>query len=307
MTDAATVIRRVGGAASLRQLADAGLPRAQVLQAVSAGSIRRVRNGWFAVPEAPTDVVRAVRVGGTLTGASVARLHGLWLLPDRMLHVRVPATASRLRDPSDRSRQLEAEAHRVCVHYSRSPGTGRSRDPLVRALTEMFLCDPGDAAIVAVDSALNLRELAPGALAELSANLSPAQRTRLALVDGNSDSGLETLLRLFCVRQRMRVRTQVRIRGVGRVDLLVGERLVLELDGEGFHTGIEFENDRRRDFELVQLGYLVVRISYKMLLHDRERVEAGILALIRRDEHLWTASRVRPQPAPTRNAGPGAG
>jgi len=49
-----------------------------------------------------------------------------------------------------------------------------------------------------------------------------------------------------------------------------------------------------------------VRISYKMLLHDRERMEAGILALVRRDEHLWTASRVRPTPAPMRNAGPAA-
>ncbi|MEC5152002.1 DUF559 domain-containing protein [Cryobacterium sp. GrIS_2_6] len=305
MTDAAAVVRKVGGAASYGYLAMAGVPRSVVQGAVRSGELRRVRNGWFAVPEAATDVVRAVRVGGTLTGASVARLHGLWLLPDRMLHVRVPATASRLRDPGDPTRRLEAERHRVCVHYSRSPGTGRSRDPLVRALTEMFLCDPGDAAVVAVDSALNLRELGPGGLAELRANLSPAQRKRLALVDGGSDSGLETLLRLFCVRQRMRVRTQVRIRGVGRVDLLVGHRLVLELDGEGFHTGIEFENDRRRNFELVQLGYLVVRISYKMLLHDRERVEAGILALVRRDEHLWTASRVRP--TPTRNAGPCAG
>jgi len=305
MTDAATAIRQVGGAANYGYLAASGVPRAVVQRAVRSGEIRRVRNGWFAVPEAPTDVVRAVRVGGTLTGASVARLHGLWLLPDRMLHVRVPSTASRLRDPGDRTRRLAAEAHRVCVHYSRAPGTGRARDMLVRALTEMFLCDPGDAAIVAVDSALNLRELNPGGLAELRANLSPAQQQRLAFVNAGSDSGLETLLRLFCVRQRMRVRTQVRIRGVGRVDLLVGDRLVLELDGEGFHTGIEFENDRRRDFELVQLGYLVVRISYKMLLHDRERVEAGILALVRRDEHLWSASRVRPTPTPRRNAGQG--
>jgi very-short-patch-repair endonuclease len=76
------------------------------------------------------------------------------------------------------------------------------------------------------------------------------------------------------------------IAGVGRVDLLIGERLVLELDGAEWHTGIDaIERDRRRDRELVARGYLVMRVTYRQLLERWDEVEAQILRLVRRDEH----------------------
>ncbi|MBG6056725.1 very-short-patch-repair endonuclease [Cryobacterium sp. MP_M3] len=56
------------------------------------------------------------------------------------------------------------------------------------------------------------------------------------------------------------------------------------------------EEDRRRDFALVQQGYLVLRITYRMIMRDWQRVMDGILALVRRDEHRWRAGRVRPTP-----------
>ena len=43
-----------------------------------AGTITQLRERWFAVPDAPADVIRAVNVGGSLTAASDARLEGLW-------------------------------------------------------------------------------------------------------------------------------------------------------------------------------------------------------------------------------------
>ncbi len=296
MTDAAAAITRCGGVANYRQLESAGVPRAQVALACRSGRVWRVRNGWFAVPETPADVVRSARVGGSLTGASVARLHGLWLLADPLLHVRVAPTASRLASPANRATRLDAARHGVCVHYSRAGGTDAARDPLVRALAEMFTCGPGDSALIAVDSALNLGELRPHQLADLADAMVPYRRPLLALCDGRSQSGLETLVRLFLIRQRIRVRSQVRVAGVGHVDLLVGDRLVLELDGEAFHTGLAFEEDRRRDFALVQQGYLVLRITYRMIMQDWQRVADGILALVRRDEHRWRAGRVRPTP-----------
>lgn len=140
------------------------------------------------------------------------------------------------------------------MHYSKANGTGQARDSLLRALAEMFVCATPDAALVAVDSALNLSELRRHQLGDLGAAMAPHLRSLLRLVDGGSQSGLEALVRLFLKRHQIRFRTQVRVRSVGRVDILVGDRLVLELDGEGFHTGIEFEEDRRRDFELVMQG-----------------------------------------------------
>ncbi|MGX5682511.1 endonuclease domain-containing protein [Schumannella luteola] len=89
-------------------------------------------------------------------------------------------------------------------------------------------------------------------------------------------------------RWRVSVQTQVVIAGVGRVDVLIGDRLVLELDGYGFHaTGESFESDRRRDLELARLDYRVIRLSYRQVMYSWEEAESVLLALIRRGEHRW--------------------
>ncbi|WP_299573327.1 DUF559 domain-containing protein [uncultured Williamsia sp.] len=80
--------------------------------------------------------------------------------------------------------------------------------------------------------------------------------------------------------------TQHRVPGVGRVDLLVGERLVIEVDSHAHHTGVErYEADRARDRRLVQLGYVVLRLSYHQVVHDWPETEKVVLDLIRRREH----------------------
>lgn len=44
-------------------------------------------------------------------------------------------------------------------------------------------------------------------------------------------------MRLRLRRRKVELRTQVTIADVGRVDLLVGERLVIEVDSKEHHTG----------------------------------------------------------------------
>ncbi|KQX05354.1 MULTISPECIES: endonuclease domain-containing protein [unclassified Leifsonia] len=287
----AEVLDRSGGVASYRTLDSRGVGRSSVRAAVRSGQIIQVRGRWFASPSAATDVVRAVRVGGTLTGSSAARLQGMWTLDDDRLHVRVPTTASRLRSPADRGMPLDAAHDRVCVHYSRRPGTEHAMDGVLDALVEMYSCGDARAAVVATDSALNQGLLSVAELSELR-TLIPADRRKFVdRVDGKAQSGLETLARLLLRARRIRFRTQVWIAPAGRVDILVGDRLVLELDGRAFHTGAAFEEDRRRDLELVMQGYLVVRISYRMVMARWDDVAAAILELVRRDEHLWGGRR----------------
>ena len=107
-------------------------------------------------------------------------------------------------------------------------------------------------------------------------------------VDPDSQSGIETKVRLLLRARRIRFRTQAHVEGVGSVDFLVGDRLVIETDGRAFHTGPAFEEDRRRDFELVMRGYLVLRLSYRQVIDDWDRTRAGILALVARGEHQWS-------------------
>jgi very-short-patch-repair endonuclease len=71
------------------------------------------------------------------------------------------------------------------------------------------------------------------------------------------------------------------------VDLLVGDRLVVELDGEQWHGGDRFEEDRRRDLALVAAGYLVVRISYRQVMNEWDAIERLLLEIIRRRDHRW--------------------
>lgn len=287
MDDLLGLVARVGGAASHRTLDSFGVPRSVVLTAVRQGALTRVRDGWFSLPGTAEEITCAVRVGGTLTGASVAQSFGLWTLRDDRLHVRVKRTASRLASPLDRRQRLDAEAHRVCVHYSTRAGLDLCRDSLQVALVEMFRCGDVRSALVALDSALNRRLITRADLAEMRQHVPISKRWAFDQADPSADSGLETLVRLLLRSNAVRHRTQVYIPGAGRVDILIGDRLVLELDGEQFHTGEAFEEDRRRDFALVMRGYLVLRLSYKMIMTRWDEIAGAILELVRRDEHRW--------------------
>lgn len=282
---------------SYRALDALGVSRQDVRRALESGDIRRVRTRWFAVGDAPGDVVRAVRVGGSLTGASLARLADLWVLADPVLHVRVPRTASRLLSPDGSGRPLDARRHRVCVHYRTVPHVVGHRDPLPLALAEMFACGPALAARIALDSALNRLRLDEHGLAELRRLAPAAAREMIERADRGAQSGLETIIRALLQGMRVQVRTQVWFAGIGRVDLLIGDRLIIEVDGEEFHTGLEFERDRRRDFELALRGYRVVRLSYRMVIEDFDRVHAGLRELIARREHRWGARAVASEQA----------
>ena len=63
-------LRSKGGVLSGARLDRAGFDRRTVGAEVRSGRILRVRNGWFAIPDAHPDVLRAVRVGGTATATS---------------------------------------------------------------------------------------------------------------------------------------------------------------------------------------------------------------------------------------------
>jgi very-short-patch-repair endonuclease len=287
-------IRSHGGVLSYRELDAAGISRNAVAAAIEHGAVQRIRRGWFATPDASPDVVRASRVGGTLTAASALRLAGAWMLEDSLLHVRVPSSTGRLRNPDASGEPLDRTAHRVCLHYRTRPIVPGARDPLSLAIAEMLACADERSVIVAIDSAVARGLMTAEGLAESRAFALPSKRSVFDRVHVGSESGIETMVRLLLRAHGILHRTQMHITRVGNVDLLVGDRLVIEVDGEGFHTGPEFEADRRRDFELVMQGYLVLRLSYRMVLSDWDVVSRGVLELVRRGEHRW-GSRSRPE------------
>jgi very-short-patch-repair endonuclease len=289
-----------GGIVTLAALESQGFTAVRRSALLTNGDLVRLRNGWFAARGADVDQVRAVRLGGRLTCVSALRQYGIWVMPDSRLHVAVSDNASRLRSPDDRRQRWHARPD-VCLHWNRERMTARQGiaiDTVPAALTQLILCTDRNSALVAIESALNgtsagRPQLTRSALAKILSALPHAYAGIADLVDASAQSGLETLARLRLRRRGLRVRTQVQIPRVGRVDVLIGERLVLELDSRAHHLGDNYEKDRTRDLELFRQGFCVLRVSYHRAMFDWESVEEVILLAVRRGDHLRRAMHYR--------------
>jgi very-short-patch-repair endonuclease len=100
--------------------------------------------------------------------------------------------------------------------------------------------------------------------------------------DARAESPLETLARLELVEGGLAVQPQVHIRGVGRVDLVVEGKLVVETDGREFHdTDDAFARDRKRDRALHGLGFVVLRFIRKDVVSTPGLVLADTLRALR--------------------------
>lgn len=119
--------------------------------------------------------------------------------------------------------------------------------------------------------------------------VSPDQRYRVTKLMSRtsrlSESGTESLLRHDLTSAGVKVRTQVWI-GSDRVDLLLGDHLVVEADSVAHHTGLEtYARDRRRDQRLIAQGFIVVRLTWHQIIHERADTIAYLVGLCRQGVH----------------------
>lgn len=258
-----------GGVVSRRELLANGATPAAIDAAVRAGRLTRIRRGWYAGEAADSQVVRAVAAGGALGCASALRFHGVWIREVRGIHVAF-------------GRSSHGDPAGVIAHWVRT----RSEDGVVGVLDafrQFAHCGAPADVVIAADSALNRGLLTE---AEVAAVLNRTSRGRrlLSRVDPRAESGIETLVRLKLRAHHVKLAPQVEIAGVGRVDFVVGESLVVEVDGREWHHQ-RFEQDRARDAALVTLGYTVVRFSYRRVMEDLRAVERQLLQLVRLGVH----------------------
>lgn len=272
-----------GGAIATHELHSAGLSKDDIAREVRRGQLIRARQGWYVGPGIHPDLVRAVRVGGRLSCRSALDLHGLWVVTDQKLHVIVDGNDCQLRSPSSRHRRL-GTSDPVTIHWRDSRDGSRLIVDPVSALEDLCSCATPELVGASADSLLLKDPSQRPHIVRMSSRVTAVYREALVTADGICESGTETL---FWIRmRRWYPRRQVRIRGVGRVDFLFGERLVIEVDGEEFHTAtVEFERDRRRDAVLSALGYRVLRFSYRQVMERWPEVEAAVLAALARGDH----------------------
>lgn len=140
--------------------------------------------------------------------------------------------------------------------------------------------------VAVADSVLHRRGLVVDDLVTLMDPCPPRLLRWLSRCDV-AESGTESLVRVRLRSRRIRLRPQVVIDTVGRVDFLVGRRFVIEVDSREHHTSeAAHQNDRRRDRRLVAMGYIVVRLTYHDVVHDWDDVLCDLLSVIRSGAHL---------------------
>lgn len=281
------IIDQHGGLASTAELHAAGFGRLSIQFALDRGEVIRIRQGWYARPGLDPDILSAARVGGRATCRTALRSIGVWVHPGRGdLHVAVPPHACRLRAPHDSRRRL-SPSDPVRVHWDDRRGSSRLRVDVVQAFRDLALCVSDEALVASADSLLRIRPDFRRVSSSRPDALGIGLREVLARADGVCESGTETYFWLRMRPRLSRIRRQVRIRSVGRVDFLIGRRLVVEIDGAAYHTDpAAFERDRRRDALLSRLGYRVLRFSYHQVMSEWATVEAAVLAAIARSDHL---------------------
>jgi very-short-patch-repair endonuclease len=257
----------VATTATLRLL---GLSARDIGELHRSGRLLRIRQGHHARPDARSDIVRAVRLGGRLTSYSALGAFGVWVPPgDRRLHVSVAAHAHALRDPDHGGSWRPRDD--VVVHWSEPPSVRGRRSTGVVPLPQAVRHLPSDldrAHLVAVlDSAVRQGAVTTAQLAaEFEGSL--VLRRSLRLVDPAAESGTESIARIRMRAAGLEPRSQVWF-GRHRVDFLLAGRVVVEVDGREFHYGEDaFERDRRKAADLTRRGLHVLHFSYAQVLYD---------------------------------------
>ncbi|WP_251444597.1 DUF559 domain-containing protein [Microbacterium sp. USTB-Y] len=84
----------------------------------------------------------------------------------------------------------------------------------------------------------------------------------------------------------VRVRQQVWIDG-HPVDILIGDRLIVQLDGFEHHrTAADRRRDIRADARLAVRGYTVLRFDYAQVLFEKAFVQESVRAAMAQGLHL---------------------
>ncbi|MDQ0632877.1 very-short-patch-repair endonuclease [Arthrobacter pascens] len=105
-------------------------------------------------------------------------------------------------------------------------------------------------------------------------------RAVLDLVIPRSDSLLEVLANTHFQRAGLRVRRHVLIPGVGEVDFLIEDCLVVETDGSTHFEPKAVKRDQRRNNRSILGGYLVLRYYYADVVYSPDEMVAEVLAVL---------------------------
>ncbi|GAA5207495.1 endonuclease domain-containing protein [Microbacterium kyungheense] len=274
MGDIIEELAKRGGVSPKRAIADAGFSTYAIGAAVESRRLISPRRGWVALPDADPYLVAAARAGVVLTCITRAKRLGLWVRSQDGPHVGVAPNASR----------LDLQNDTTVVHWAnpvqqREPGA--LEDGILNTLAIVAECQPHEDALAVWNSALNAGLVDRQELSRLP--LRPAARRLLEEATPFADSGLETYFVTRLKWLRLPIRVQIWIHG-HRADALVGDRLVVQIDG-GHHVGAQRAEDIAHDAALMLLGYHVIRVTYSQIVDGWHQVQDLIMRAVAQGLH----------------------
>ena len=272
-----TWLQQQGGIAHRKQAQEAGFDARRIRHAVAMHAVTTIGRNWIASPEAGADIVAAAQVNGRAACVTAAALRGWWLpdsIPrDRHLHV------------NPHSSPAETSAH---LHRNR-PLVAVPRGALIESvedsLQHIATCCSPESALIIWESACRTEKLSAASL-RLIAWAAPAARRLATEVTGLADSGLETILMRGLAPLSCRLQPQAVVAG-HRVDALLGDWLIVQVDGHEFHSSSAARTrDVRHDAELALRGYTVLRFTYAQVLHDWPAVYRTVARAVAQRRHV---------------------
>jgi very-short-patch-repair endonuclease len=281
------IVNSLGGMAQKQQLVRRGAGDRDLTYAVRTGDVVRVRNGWYSTMDERSPQLRAVRVGGRLTGISAIAARGGWVLGVHPLHVAINQNAARLRTQHNRHEKLKVQATGgVVLHWESRLQMQRGSAVsvgLVDALERVVLDEEFENAVAALDWALHSGQLDIIDFESLILRLPIERRGIRDWVDPSCESLPESLARTRFRLSGHSVESQRPMADGRRIDLVVDDVAAIEVDGEEYHRD-RFEADRTKEIEITLMGLHALRPSARTVFRDwayfERAVEVAIAARV---------------------------
>lgn len=257
------------------ELAALGHSRREITAMIENGTVIPLGRSWLGTPQTPPAARTALDAGMRLTCLDALQLHG----------AQIPLTHG----THAVARQDTATAIPPGIVPHTPLASWPDREPVVPlgpALAHAARCiEPAGLGIVA-DSVAHLGLLERAELEEWIDSLPRRVRQPLVRIEALAESATESVVIRDLRRAGVTVRPQWFVPGVGRTDMLVGERLIIECDSVAHHTALpRYAADRRRDQRLIRLGYVVIRLTWEDVMLRWPETRSLLRDLIRREEH----------------------
>ena len=267
--DIETFLRTRSGVTKASALRAAGFTHTARDKALAAGRIVRIRRGIYSLPAEAGAFGLALRHNALLTCLSAAPTYALWTVLDAgPVHV----------SPGHKPTPPGTLTHGRCPHprHPWLPVAGLA-DVLIHALR----CLPEVESLVMVQCAAQRGDITVEFLRrKLPGNRNARARAVLDSVIPRADSILEVLANYHFGRAGLHVRRHVELPGVGEVDFLIEECVVVETDSGSHLEPRQVKKDRKRNNATVIGGRLGLRFGYDDVVNHPQRMVAEVMAVL---------------------------